>query len=30
VNKASLDEAVARQGGANFNTYIGRVWWDKP
>jgi len=30
VNKASLDEAVARQGGANFNTYVGRVWWDKP
>jgi hypothetical protein len=29
VNKASLDEAIGRQGGANFNTYVGRVWWDK-
>jgi hypothetical protein len=26
VNKASLDEAIARQGA---NTYITRVWWDK-
>jgi hypothetical protein len=26
VNKASLDEAIARQG---LNTYITRIWWDK-
>lgn len=26
VNKASLDEAIARQGA---NTYLTRMWWDK-
>ena len=26
VNKASLDEAIGRQGP---NTYITRIWWDK-
>jgi len=27
VNKAALDEAIARQGA---DTYITRMWWDKP
>jgi hypothetical protein len=28
-NKANLDEAVARQGGAANTKMNGRVWWDK-
>ncbi|HEX7240851.1 MAG TPA: SusD/RagB family nutrient-binding outer membrane lipoprotein [Longimicrobiaceae bacterium] len=28
VNKANVEEAIARQGGAGLQT--GRVWWDRP
>ena len=27
INKANVDEAIARQGGNKLDT---RVWWDKP
>jgi hypothetical protein len=29
ANKANLDDAVARQGGAANTKMNGRVWWDK-
>jgi hypothetical protein len=30
LNRASLEEAIARQGGPSNITLFGRVWWDTP
>jgi hypothetical protein len=30
LNRASIQEAIQRQGGANNVTLFGRVWWDRP